>query len=187
MQQPPNTSNYEHLSQRGYPIVTSAPRTTKMLVRADRHSIRDDDILKEQESEGELDATPLANAYDAECTPVVDLCASQANANTASSGPLVRLTRSALYRSCDEEVNHEENIREGHITISQAAEIVDFMRQAWKLPTPELIISITGGAKLFEIISAHAHRTFQQDLVSAAMATSKELLFSSTTSIQLQD
>ncbi|CAF2947833.1 unnamed protein product [Rotaria sp. Silwood2] len=54
---------------------------------------------------------------------------------------------------------------------SEAAEIVDFMREAWKLPTPNLIISMTGGADFLQNLSPHIYKLFQKDLVSAAVAT----------------
>lgn len=59
---------------------------------------------------------------------------------------------------------------------SPAAEIVDFMRNAWKLPIPELIISVTGGAKFFNISSPRMRNAFQQGLISAVMATGEAFL-----------
>jgi hypothetical protein len=50
--------------------------------------------------------------------------------------------------------------------------IVQFMREGWRLPTPDLIISITGGAKRFEL-PARLRKAFQLGLVSAAATTSK--------------
>ncbi|CAF1285285.1 unnamed protein product [Adineta steineri] len=67
--------------------------------------------------------------------------------------------------------NNEDDVAEKNTIVFEAAEIVDFMRTAWNLPSPELIISVTGGAKLFEIISPNEHQQFQQDLVQAATAT----------------
>lgn len=87
----------------------------------------------------------------------------------------LRQYRSNLLETFNEDEDYVENLAEEKGMISQAAEIVDFMRNAWKLPVPELIISVTGGAKLFEIVSSRAHKTFQQDLVSAAIATSKRI------------
>jgi hypothetical protein len=46
------------------------------------------------------------------------------------------------------------------------------MREGWRLPTPDLIISITGGAKRFEL-PARLRKAFQLGLVSAAATTSK--------------
>jgi len=50
--------------------------------------------------------------------------------------------------------------------------VVKFMKDAWRLPTPDLIISITGGAKYADI-SARLKKAFQMGLVSAATTTSK--------------
>lgn len=55
---------------------------------------------------------------------------------------------------------------------SEAANIVDFMKLGWKLPVPDLIISVTGGASAFKISSPKLHKVFQQGLVSAALTTS---------------
>ena len=85
----------------------------------------------------------------------------------------LRHARSKLLEEFDEEEDHENEIAHEKLIITQAAEIVDFMRNTWKLPVPELIISVTGGAQLFEVISPLAHKKFQQDLVVAAMATSE--------------
>ncbi|CAF1523283.1 unnamed protein product [Adineta ricciae] len=54
---------------------------------------------------------------------------------------------------------------------SPAAEIVRFMRTAWKLPEPELIISVTGGAKFYNIPSPRMRNALQQGLISAVTAT----------------
>lgn len=88
-----------------------------------------------------------------------------------------RQFRITLLRKFSENDYYEENVTEDKPIMSQAAAIVDFMRNAWKLPVPDLIISVTGGAKLFEIISPRVHKTFQQDLVTAATATSEKRLF----------
>ncbi len=58
-----------------------------------------------------------------------------------------------------------------------AAQLVDFMRKAWKIPLPELIISVTGGARLFKLTNPQLRSTFQKGLVSAAVNTSKYYLF----------
>ncbi len=58
-----------------------------------------------------------------------------------------------------------------------AAQLVDFMRKAWKIPLPELIISVTGGARLFKLTNPQLRSTFQKGLVSAAINTSKYYLF----------
>jgi len=49
--------------------------------------------------------------------------------------------------------------------------VVKFMKEAWGLRTPDLIISITGGAKYSEL-SARLRKAFQVGVVSAAAATS---------------
>jgi hypothetical protein len=46
------------------------------------------------------------------------------------------------------------------------------MKEAWRLPTPDLIISITGGAK-YSDLSARVRKAFQLGIVSAAATTSK--------------
>ena len=60
-----------------------------------------------------------------------------------------------------------------HLALHTNAEtVVRFMKEAWHLPTPDLIISITGGAKHSDL-SARLRKTFQIGLVSAAATTSK--------------
>ncbi|CAF1628769.1 unnamed protein product, partial [Didymodactylos carnosus] len=54
---------------------------------------------------------------------------------------------------------------------THAEEIVSFMKEAWKLKTPELIISVTGGAALFKTTPAHVRNAFQRDLIAAADTT----------------
>jgi hypothetical protein len=49
--------------------------------------------------------------------------------------------------------------------------IVTFMKDGWELSPPNLIISITGGAKSFHM-SPKLRKTFQQGLVQAAVTTS---------------
>ena len=100
----------------------------------------------------------------------------QIDSNTSAasaSKERVLLTREKFLKSFKEEDYSAEEDTEEKVTPSEATEIVDFMRNAWKLPTPELIISVTGGAKLFEIVSPHVNKIFQQDLVSAATPTSE--------------
>jgi hypothetical protein len=46
------------------------------------------------------------------------------------------------------------------------------MQSGWRLPPPDLIISVTGGGKRCNI-SAHLQKTFQRGLVVAASTTSK--------------
>jgi len=60
-----------------------------------------------------------------------------------------------------------------HLALHTDAEtVIKFMREAWHLPTPDLIISITGGAK-YSDLSARLRKAFQIGLVSAAATTSK--------------
>ncbi len=58
---------------------------------------------------------------------------------------------------------------------TNAETVVKFMKEGWRLPTPDLIISVTGGAKSF-IMSARLRKIFQRGLVAAAMTTSKNLV-----------
>jgi hypothetical protein len=55
---------------------------------------------------------------------------------------------------------------------TQAETIVKFMQEGWKLPSPDLIISVTGGAKNCDM-SARLRKVFQRGLVAAAITTSK--------------
>ncbi len=55
---------------------------------------------------------------------------------------------------------------------TNAKTVVEFMQRAWRLPTPDLIISITGGGKQCNM-STHLRKTFQRGLVAAAATTSK--------------
>jgi len=57
---------------------------------------------------------------------------------------------------------------------TKPATVVQYMREAWNLPTPDLIISVTGGAKHFEL-PARLRKAFQLGLVSVAATTSKNL------------
>jgi hypothetical protein len=54
---------------------------------------------------------------------------------------------------------------------TNAGTVVKFMKEAWGLRTPDLIISITGGAKHSEL-SARLRKAFQVGVVSAAATTS---------------
>ena len=54
---------------------------------------------------------------------------------------------------------------------TDAKAVVKFMKDAWHLPTPDLIISITGGAK-YSDLSVRLKKAFQLGIVSAAAATS---------------
>ena len=55
---------------------------------------------------------------------------------------------------------------------TDAETVVEFIKTAWHLRTPDLIISITGGAKRCDL-SARLRKSFQVGLVSAAATTSK--------------
>ncbi|CAF1596644.1 unnamed protein product, partial [Didymodactylos carnosus] len=57
------------------------------------------------------------------------------------------------------------------LTAKTAEEIVKFMREGWKLRSPQLIISVTGGAQLFEWTSPSMENAFQKGLTSAAVTT----------------
>ncbi len=50
--------------------------------------------------------------------------------------------------------------------------VVEFMQYGWQLPTPDLIISVTGGGRQCNM-STHLRRIFQRGLVIAAGTTSK--------------
>ncbi|CAF1486573.1 unnamed protein product [Didymodactylos carnosus] len=52
-----------------------------------------------------------------------------------------------------------------------AEEIVEFMRDAWNLHVPNLIISVTGGAKYFKFINPRTRDDFQNGLFAAAVTT----------------
>jgi len=54
---------------------------------------------------------------------------------------------------------------------TDAKTVVDFIRNGWRLQPPDLIISVTGGAKSFDM-SARLRKVFQRGLVSAAITTS---------------
>lgn len=54
---------------------------------------------------------------------------------------------------------------------TSAETVVRFMQEAWNLPKPDLIISVTGGAKNCDM-SARLRKIFQSGLVSAAITTS---------------
>ena len=62
---------------------------------------------------------------------------------------------------------------------TNARAVVEFLRCGWRLPTPELIISVTGGGQRCKI-STHLQKTFQRGLVVAAATTSAILIFFST-------
>ncbi|CAF1237716.1 unnamed protein product, partial [Didymodactylos carnosus] len=56
-------------------------------------------------------------------------------------------------------------------TQETAKQIVNFMREAWKLPIPQLVISVTGGARFFKITTFEIRNAFQNGLISAALTT----------------
>jgi hypothetical protein len=49
--------------------------------------------------------------------------------------------------------------------------IVNLMRFGWKLPSPQLIISVTGGARLFKLPTPRVRHAFQRGLIAAAVTT----------------
>jgi hypothetical protein len=61
---------------------------------------------------------------------------------------------------------------------TDAKTVVQLMRSAWNLPSPDLIISITGGARFCDL-SPGLRKIFQQGLVEAAVTTSKFFIFQS--------
>ncbi|CAF3724318.1 unnamed protein product [Adineta steineri] len=62
---------------------------------------------------------------------------------------------------------------------TNAETIVEFMKEAWHLPTPDLIISVTGGAKHFEL-PARLRLAFQLGLLSAAATTNAWIITAGT-------
>ncbi|CAF1432325.1 unnamed protein product, partial [Adineta ricciae] len=62
---------------------------------------------------------------------------------------------------------------------TNAKTIVEFMQRAWRLPTPDLIISVTGGGKQCNM-STHLRKTFQRGLVAAAATTNAWLITAGT-------
>ena len=61
---------------------------------------------------------------------------------------------------------------------TSAETVVRFMRDGWCLTTPDLIISVTGGAKSFDM-STRLRKIFQRGLVAAAVTTSKQISYQS--------
>lgn len=55
---------------------------------------------------------------------------------------------------------------------TEPATVVKFLRDAWHLHKPDLIISVAGGAKKCDL-SVRLRKSFQLGLVSAAATTSK--------------
>ncbi|CAF4854401.1 unnamed protein product [Rotaria sp. Silwood1] len=62
---------------------------------------------------------------------------------------------------------------------TSAETVVKFMKQGWRLPKPDLIISVTGGAKNFDM-STRLKKIFQSGLVSAAITTNAWLITAGT-------
>ncbi|CAF3943375.1 unnamed protein product [Rotaria sordida] len=62
---------------------------------------------------------------------------------------------------------------------TNAHTVVNFMQQGWGLPKPDLIISVTGGAKSFDM-SARLRKIFQSGLISAAITTNAWLITAGT-------
>ncbi|CAF1368298.1 unnamed protein product [Rotaria sordida] len=62
---------------------------------------------------------------------------------------------------------------------TNAETVVKFMQIGWDLPKPDLIISITGGAKSFDM-SARLKKIFQSGLVSVAITTNAWLITAGT-------
>ncbi|CAF0797093.1 unnamed protein product [Didymodactylos carnosus] len=58
-------------------------------------------------------------------------------------------------------------------------DVVRFMRNGWNLNVPDLIITVTGGAKKLKM-SARLRKTFQQGLVSAAVTTNAWIITAGT-------
>ncbi|CAF3552086.1 unnamed protein product [Rotaria sp. Silwood1] len=62
---------------------------------------------------------------------------------------------------------------------TNAETVVKFMQQGWRLPKPDLIISVTGGAKSFDM-STRLRKIFQSGLVAAAITTNAWLITAGT-------
>ncbi|CAF0772753.1 unnamed protein product [Adineta ricciae] len=62
---------------------------------------------------------------------------------------------------------------------TDATTVVQFMKDAWQLPTPNLIISVTGGGKRCHM-PAHLRKTFQRGLVAAAATTDAWIITAGT-------
>ncbi|CAF1166712.1 unnamed protein product [Adineta ricciae] len=66
------------------------------------------------------------------------------------------------------------------LSLNTSAEtVVKFMKDGWGLPNPDLIISVTGGAKSFEM-STRLKKVFQRGLVAAAVNTNAWLITAGT-------
>ena len=85
------------------------------------------------------------------------------------------MTKQFGYLKCDENELDSTTRLSQYIRLglqTDAATVVDFMKNGWCLPTPDLIISVTGGGKQCNM-SSHLRKTFQRGLVVAAGTTSK--------------
>ncbi|CAF1186528.1 unnamed protein product [Rotaria sp. Silwood1] len=58
-----------------------------------------------------------------------------------------------------------------------AERIVNLMRYGWKLPSPQLIISVNGGAHLFKLSTPRIRNAFQRGLITAAVTTGEYSYF----------
>ena len=136
-------------NRRGYPVTSTT---------------QDDDFKKAKSS---------VNQSNSDANHVAE-----GNFSTTEPGMLRRRrTSSESFRDFNGEDDHEMIDTPQIEDQSPAAEIIDFMRDAWKLPVPELIISVTGGAKLFNIASPRMRNAFQQGLISAVMATGETFMY----------
>lgn len=112
------------------------------------------------------------------------------NIRQSDDNPYVRILYSRQRGSsifCSEVTKHygclkfDENDLDSTTRLSQyirlalqtnASTVVEFMQHGWCLPTPDLIISVTGGGRQCHM-STHLRKTFQRGLVVAAATTSK--------------
>lgn len=96
--------------------------------------------------------------------------------STAVNGPSMPRRRRASSISFEQFAESDDNeplVEKQTELPSTASKIVDFMRKAWKLPVPNLIISVTGGARYFRIASPRMRNALQHGLIDAVMATGK--------------
>ncbi|UJR10974.1 hypothetical protein I4U23_015159 [Adineta vaga] len=93
-----------------------------------------------------------------------------------------KATFSSLFRKLDslefyERIDSNDHLtttefNENHLRSKKLAEsVVNLMRYGWKLPSPQLIISVTGGAHLFKLSTPRARNAFQRGLIAAAVTT----------------
>ncbi|CAF0904240.1 unnamed protein product [Adineta steineri] len=149
---------------------SNAPQQTSLQRGQSNQEESEDDSYEEHiETEGQKNENErtLSLKSDHNDGNTTDPQSTHTNENSAARQVRNRLTNEKLLSP---DIT-KDYVEKKNTIVSEAAEIVDFMRTTWNLSSPELIISITGGAKLFEIKSLPAHRKFQQDLVQAAAAT----------------